>query len=590
MALTRPSDCQALVKRLPLVISVAVLAGGPLEEVHRGPLGLGLAALDGPRLQGIYCISSKPARFARFKREADKLHLGLPVQHWLAVDGFNESFSDDMPRLVESRLVEPAALPPVLVKEEWRDKWRRDKLWRHVRREREAPGRKHGGWLFGLDLTRGALAHALSHLELWDEIAKKGRRYLSPGEREASYLVMDENCRFLPGFSKGALESRLQSVPGQWRLVFLGGSDMLGGQAAADHEAGPGVRHLNPWFRMGTAYMITSAGAREALRTCTPLRWRLDCQLVGYHSVVHPDASKEERLFAPTFKRAYSLAPPLVVRAEAPRPLSLASKQALALAPGRSLSASGHAGGVPLEQEGADDHVVVSEESEQQMFEELDTVVAWSMRLTDRPLRPGSIERIWHPDRQIEGHSGMIPDYPGVMRELAAHPGVRTIAEVGLNGGHSALRWLLHSRAQVYSFDLGDHVYARPAARWLASQFPGRINVTFGDSFAEVPKFRKEHQEVEFDVIFIDGGHSQDLARADIRNFAPMANPLYNRVIMDDTFLEDVRIPWQEMIDAGHVEEIPSLSFAGTLAGGASYGFSVGRYTAEGVAAARLRK
>lgn len=33
----------------------------------------------------------------------------------------------------------------------------------------------------------------------------------------------------------------------------------------------------------------------------------------------------------------------------------------------------------------------------------LDSVVAWSMRLTDKPLPKGSISHIWHPDREIEG-------------------------------------------------------------------------------------------------------------------------------------------------------------------------------------------
>ena len=30
---------------------------------------------------------------------------------------------------------------------------------------------------------------------------------------------------------------------------------------------------------------------------------------------------------------------------------------------------------------------------------------------------------------------------------------------------------------QVYSFDLGDHPYARPAALWLSNQFPGMLGV-----------------------------------------------------------------------------------------------------------------
>lgn len=36
-------------------------------------------------------------------------------------------------------------LPGILVKDEWRKMWREAKRWRHVRRGREAPGKKHGG-------------------------------------------------------------------------------------------------------------------------------------------------------------------------------------------------------------------------------------------------------------------------------------------------------------------------------------------------------------------------------------------------------------------------------------------------------------
>ena len=104
-------------------------------------------------------------------------------------------------------------LQGVLVKDEWRKKWRETKRWRHVRRGREAPGKKHGGrssdeyrfvaqdvlfcsryfhifslyfkyfptraatgWLKELDLTRGSLGQALSQLqaEICGAICQRG--------------------------------------------------------------------------------------------------------------------------------------------------------------------------------------------------------------------------------------------------------------------------------------------------------------------------------------------------------------------------------------------------------------------------------
>ena len=66
----------------------------------------------------------------------------------------------------------------------------------------------------------------------------------------------------------------------------------------------------------------------------------------------------------------------------------------------------------------------------------LDAVVAWSMRLTDKPLPKGSISHIWHPDREIEGQGGdwragtdtqfmpiflLFMTYPNMMWKLAGH-------------------------------------------------------------------------------------------------------------------------------------------------------------------------
>lgn len=216
---------------------------------------------------------------------------------------------------------------------------------------------------------------------------------------------------------------------------------------------------------------------------------------------------------------------------------------------------------------------------EEEMTDKLDAVVAWSMRLTDRPLK--GFAAIFHPDREIEGHSNMFPQHhTDVLAELAALPWVETIGEVGFNGGHSALRWLMNSTATVYSFDIGEHVYSRPASMWLSKMFPGRLTMIWGDSVTEIPQFQRENPSVKLDLIMVDGGHSYDLAKADLKHFRSLANPKNNRVIMDDTFLDDVRRAWDEMIELGQVEEFQSYS--GTIDCGKKgildYGFSVGRY------------
>lgn len=338
---------------------------------------------------------------------------------------------------------------------------------------------------------------------------------------------------------------------------------MLGIQE--DTVAAHGVRRMYPWFRPGAAYVLTNTGAESALKTCTPLRWRLDCQLAGYAAASRKHLPAADRLFGPSIHPiGYFLTPPLIEVAEE-RERSRKYQE----------SQEGDENGqtVLREQSNA---ARVSPEEEERLIDELDAVVAWSMRLTDEPMPPGSFKRIYCPDREIEGHSNMFPVAIEVFNELAENPEVKTICEVGFNGGHSALRWLLHSTAKIYSFDLGSHHYSKPAAMWLSKKFPGRLEVAWGDSLVSVPKFHEANPNVKFDLVLIDGGHSTDLARADLKNFLPMANPK-NRIIMDDTFLDQVRRPWEEFISAGKVVELQSYGAAATD----NWGFSVGYYTTD---------
>ncbi|CAK9061779.1 Tubulin epsilon chain (Epsilon-tubulin) [Durusdinium trenchii] len=485
-------------------------------------------------VRSVYLIRRhRPVKY--LQKTLEKLSPGVPVRQWAAVDGFD--LQDDVLDIVDSGVVEPAALPRVLVKDEWRQKWRETKRWRHVRRGREAPGKKHGGWLQELDLTRGSLGQALSQLQVWADIEKEA------GAASDAFLVVEDNCKFPFGVTTELLEDRLEAVPKDWDLVCLGGEDLLGTPDPElaqfrDHEIGPGLRRLYPWYRLGPAYLISGAGAKKALRTCTPLRWRLDCQLVGRLSSTQFGEEMAERLFAATRSlRGFCLSPPL-----ASRPKKSSEKN----------------------------------EEEEVLTESLDSVVAWSMRLTDKPLPKGSISHIWHPDREIEGHSNMVPEAVEVMNAIASDASIKTVCEVGFNAGHSALRWLLRTKAQVYSFDLGDHPYARPAAMWLSNRFPGRLNMTWGDSLATVPEFHRHNPDVKCELIFIDGGHSYDVAIRDLKNFAALANLKNNRVLLDDTFLDDVRRAWDEMMEMGYVEELQSYS--GEISVG-SYGFTLGMYT-----------
>jgi len=180
----------------------------------------------------------------------------------------------------------------------------------------------------------------------------------------------------------------------------------------------------------------------------------------------------------------------------------------------------------------------------------------------------------------IEGHSNQVPGEMNAMNNLVSDPRIQTICETGFNGGHSDLRWLLHSSptAKVYSFDIGQHPYSRPAASWLSSLFPGRLTNTWGDSTQTVPAFKAQHPEVKCNLIFVDGGHDYAVAAADLVNFWSMADPTYNVLMMDDVFCSSAfcqgpNAAWNQLIQSGAAVQVSANPEAG-----GTRGFAYGSY------------
>jgi predicted O-methyltransferase YrrM len=164
----------------------------------------------------------------------------------------------------------------------------------------------------------------------------------------------------------------------------------------------------------------------------------------------------------------------------------------------------------------------------------------------DDPLRSYNRRLVWsfltRTPAQFRANAQLLP-VEGHMKKAQAHyfqqllvdkPWVRNIAEVGFNAGHSSYLFL-NSRpdVQVTSFDLGEHAYIH-LAKWIIDEhFPGRHELVIGDSRETVPAFTISHPDRRFDLIFIDGGHQLEVARADIENCRSLAIDR-TIVIMDD--------------------------------------------------------
>jgi hypothetical protein len=114
-------------------------------------------------------------------------------------------------------------------------------------------------------------------------------------------------------------------------------------------------------------------------------------------------------------------------------------------------------------------------------------------------------------------------------------------------------------QAIVYSFDLGEYGYVRPAKEYIDQHFPGRHFLILGDSRITVPSFLKENPDMKFDLIFVDGGHDYEVAKADLFNMQPFSKQT-TRLITDDLtpWLQWGVGPtkaWLELIEQGIIEQ-----------------------------------
>ena len=137
-----------------------------------------------------------------------------------------------------------------------------------------------------------------------------------------------------------------------------------------------------------------------------------------------------------------------------------------------------------------------------------------------------------------EGNIGSNEAQKNEITKILKSKPFQNILEIGFNAGHSSELFLKNTNAQVYSFDLGDHLaqYMVTGKQYIDAVFPNRHTLILGDSKKTIPKFTLDSKNMKFDLIFIDGGHDYDTAYADLKNCRQLANE-NTIVIMDDITL-----------------------------------------------------
>jgi hypothetical protein len=110
----------------------------------------------------------------------------------------------------------------------------------------------------------------------------------------------------------------------------------------------------------------------------------------------------------------------------------------------------------------------------------------------------------------------------------------RSLLEIGVNAGHSALLALSVNRELIYhGVDINSHRYTKPCVAYLMSEFPGRVQYYPGDSREVLPYLATHRPELAFDLFHVDGGHTDELCRTDVSNCIRLARGGVGKHLLD---------------------------------------------------------
>lgn len=130
------------------------------------------------------------------------------------------------------------------------------------------------------------------------------------------------------------------------------------------------------------------------------------------------------------------------------------------------------------------------------------------------------------------------PDELLYLASTAKRTGARLVGEIGFNIGFSSYAFLSADvETRVVSFDLGKHASTKAAKRLIDKRFPTRHTLIYGPSGETVPEFKSRNPALRFDLVFIDGAHGYEAAKADIVNMKSLCTEK-TVVVMDDL------LPW----------------------------------------------
>ena len=171
-----------------------------------------------------------------------------------------------------------------------------------------------------------------------------------------------------------------------------------------------------------------------------------------------------------------------------------------------------------------------------------------------------------------------------LLNSFADDKQINTICEIGFNSGHSATNFLsANPTATLISFDMFHYAYSDAAVASVRDLFVNHTFITVaGDSMQTLPEFIRNLSHVETiqyhtsglevtlksktladqsrfplcNLIFIDGGHADDVLQSDILNMRRLADPSYHLVIADDYDQDQVKDAVTLMESKGVLQDV----------------------------------
>lgn len=176
-----------------------------------------------------------------------------------------------------------------------------------------------------------------------------------------------------------------------------------------------------------------------------------------------------------------------------------------------------------------------------------------------------------------EGHIGRNKAQIDKLKELCLLHKPLNILEIGFNAGHSSALMLENTNACIVSVDICSHSYTIEGKDKIDEIFPNRHLLIPGNSMEVLAG--DEVPNLQYDLIYIDGGHSYKCCKSDILNCKKYASPstiiIVDDIIYDPEYIKpwnkQVTKVWEEMKNHVVIEQ-------GYFYFGKGQGFAVGHY------------